>query len=83
MLEIRERFYDGWQLTEHVPAWLARDVRLFAGGGLAILQRIAQKEGDVWTQRIEVRRSDKIQLLLRALLSKRPPRRFVAHAVKR
>ncbi len=77
MLEIRERFYDGWQLTEHVPAWLARDVRLFAGGGLAILQRIAHKKGDVWSERIEIRKGDKIRLFLRAILSKRPPKRFV------
>jgi squalene synthase HpnC len=74
MLEIRERLYDGWQLTEHVPAWLARDVRLFASGGLAILQKIAARQGDVWSQRIEVGRWDKIQWFARALISRRPPR---------
>ena len=77
ILEIRERFYDGWQLSEHVPAWLARDVRLFASGGLAILDRIAQHQGDVWSRRIEVRRRDKQRLFLRAIVRKHPPRRFL------
>lgn len=76
LLEIRERFYDGWQLSDHAPAWLARDVRLFASGGLAILDRIAQQQGDVWSRRIEVRRRDKLRLFLRAIVSKHPPRRF-------
>ena len=76
LIEIREPFYDGWQLTEHVPAWLARDIRLFAGGGLAILSRIHTCQGDVWSQRIEVRRRDKLFLFLRAILSKQPPRRY-------
>ncbi len=75
VLEIRERFYEGWQLTEHVPAWLARDVRLFAGGGLAIFNRIAEQRGDVWSRRIEVRKRDKFFLLLRTLVSKHAPRR--------
>ncbi len=74
MLEIRERFYIGWQLSDHVPAWLARDVRLFAGGGLAILDRIGKRNGDVWSRRIEVSKRDKMLLLLRALISKRIPR---------
>jgi squalene synthase HpnC len=73
-LDIRERFYDGWQLTDHVPAWLARDIRLFASGGLAILHRIAQRQGDVWSKRIEVSRQDKLRLFLRAVFSKRLPR---------
>ncbi len=75
MLEIREQFYDGWQLAEHVPSWLARDVRLFASGGLAILDRIGRCHGDVWSQRVEVSRRDKLRLVLRSLFIKSPPRR--------
>ncbi|MDZ4849010.1 MAG: squalene synthase HpnC [Pirellulaceae bacterium] len=76
LIEIRERFYDGWELTNHVPAWLARDVRLFAGGGLAILDRIRQKHGDVWSQRVAFSRKDKFSIFLRAFIFKAPPRRY-------
>ena len=65
----------GWPLTERVPSWLARDVRLFASGGLMILAKIAAVHGDVWTKRPEVGKWFKLHLLLRALLTSKTPRR--------
>lgn len=47
-----------------LPAWLARDVRMFALGGLAILKAIRQRRHDVWTARPVVRRSRQMRLLL-------------------
>jgi squalene synthase HpnC len=68
-------FDQGWQLSEHVPAWLARDIRLFAGGGMRILHKILTRGGDVWSGRIRVNRFDKLSLLLRACLFRGPPKR--------
>ncbi len=39
--ESRLHFLRGWSLWENVPKWLARDIHLFAGGGLAICDAIA------------------------------------------
>ncbi len=72
---IAEYFHRGWELTRHVPSWLARDVRLFAGGGLKVLDKIAEADGDVWTKRLEVGKFDKLCLMLRACMTSRPPRR--------
>lgn len=73
--DISDYFHQGWELTRHVPTWLARDVRLFIGGGLTVLDKIAQARGDVWTKRLEVGKWDKLYLLIRACLTGRPPRR--------
>jgi len=76
--EIREGFYSGWQLTNHVPGWLSRDVRLFAGGGLAITDAIVKREGDVWSQRIQLSKPTKFWLLTRAMITRLPPRRLTS-----
>lgn len=72
--EIRLGFASGWELTNHVPGWLSRDIRLFASGGLAIADLIVAKSGDVWSQRIEVSKPSKIWLLVRAMMTRKPPR---------
>jgi squalene synthase HpnC len=72
--DLRLGFTSGWELTNHVPGWLSRDIRLFASGGLAIADAITAKSGDVWSQRIEVSKSSKVWLLLRAMMTRKPPR---------
>ena len=72
--EIREGFYSGWQLTNHVPGWLSRDVCLFAGGGLAVADAIVARGGDVWSQRIHVSKPTKFWLLTRAMITRLPPK---------
>jgi phytoene/squalene synthetase len=74
--EIRRGFLAGWELTNHVPPWLSRDIRLFASGGLAIADAIVAKSGDVWSQRIEVSKLTKFWLLVRAMLTRKPPLSF-------
>jgi squalene synthase HpnC len=53
----------GLPLAERVPSWLAVDVRLFAGGGLTILDEIARANFDVWTARPTVSKWQKLRLL--------------------
>jgi len=72
--EIRTGFYSGWELTNHVPSWLSRDICLFAGGGLAIADAIAAKSGDVWSERVEVSKWSKLRILARAMITRRPPK---------
>jgi squalene synthase HpnC len=70
---------DGLSLSQHGPRWLARDVQLFARGGLTILENIARSGFNVWGQPIEVTRKQKFALLIRAILqprSKRLPTRL-------
>lgn len=55
----------GLALARLVEPSLAREVRLFAHGGLAILDRIAAADYDVWSQRPRLSRWDKARLLLR------------------
>jgi squalene synthase HpnC len=63
----------GWPLQTQVPAWLARGVRVFVGGGLAILENIAQQGFDVWTHRPVVSRLQKLRILVRACFLGRIP----------
>lgn len=70
---IAPHFYRGWSLTELVPRWLARDIVLFASGGTALLEKIVRLGGDVWTERPTVSKLDKLRLLARSLLTRRPP----------
>lgn len=72
----QEFFFRGWPLAEHVPGWLARDIRLFVGGGMSILHTIRRNNFDVWTRRLEVTKPAKLLLLMKALLSKKPPARI-------
>lgn len=62
---------DGLPLVKHVPRWLARDIQLFARGGLTVLDNISKLGFDVWTQPIEVTRKQKVRLLLQAILRPR------------
>lgn len=57
----------GQALCVRVPRWLARDIRLFRGGGLAILQQIEAQDYDVWTRRPRVSKFQKLRLLLSSL----------------
>ncbi len=70
----RQYFLRGWQLWKSVPKWLARDIHLFAGGGLAICDAIAEQQFDVWTCRPTVNKATKLKLLLRACVSHRLPK---------
>ncbi len=74
--DIADYFDRGWPLAERVPNWLARDVRLFASGGLKILTEIAAVHGDVWTKRPEVGKWSQLKMLLRVFLTSKPPRRM-------
>lgn len=41
----------GTPLLDSVPQWLQRDLAMFQAGGLAVLQKIAGQQFDVWTAR--------------------------------
>jgi squalene synthase HpnC len=69
----RELFRQGRPLIDRLPRALAVDVDLFSRGGQAILDRIEARGFDVLTSRPEVGKLAKLQLLARALLSRRPP----------
>lgn len=70
---IRPGFLAGWSLGADVPRWLGRNVRLFASGGLAVCEAIAAQEYDVWTARPVVSQRQKVRLLLRNVVTSRPP----------
>ncbi|MFO0817697.1 MAG: squalene synthase HpnC [Pirellulales bacterium] len=60
---------EGRPLLDEVPRWLRRDLRLFLEGGHAILQVIARRGYDVWSERPRVGRLTKLKLVARALLA--------------
>ncbi len=60
----RCHFALGAPLSEFVPNWLRRDVRLFVEGGKAILNRIEASGFDVWSSRVKVSKGTKLRLLL-------------------
>ncbi|MEM6777919.1 MAG: squalene synthase HpnC [Planctomycetota bacterium] len=64
--QTRSRFHQGIALADHVPAWLASDIRLFVHGGLATLDAIAATDFDVLARRVEVRRRTQIRLMIAA-----------------
>ena len=64
----RTQLIRGLPLVQLTPRWLARDIQLFARGGLAILNNIASSNFDVWDQHIEVSKNQKLKLLLRSIL---------------
>jgi squalene synthase HpnC len=41
----------GTPLLDRVPQWLQRDLAMFQAGGLAVLDKIAGQQFDVWTER--------------------------------
>ena len=71
----RDLLHAGRALLPHLPRNLAVDVDLFGRGGLAILDRIAAQEYDVWRSRPEVGKAAKFGLLTRALWTHLWPQR--------
>jgi phytoene synthase len=63
----RALFQRGLALADLVAGRLAREVRLFARGGLAILDRIEAIDHDVFTRRPALTRGDLARLVLRGL----------------
>ncbi len=63
----RELFRAGLALTHLVGGRLRREVRLFAGGGLAILRRIEAADYDVFARRPTLGRAQLARLVLREL----------------
>ncbi|KAA5544508.1 squalene synthase HpnC [Roseiconus nitratireducens] len=59
-------FHRGLPLAEHVPRWLAGDIRLFAHGGLATLQAIRKIDFDVLRVRPKVTKMVQLKLMTRA-----------------
>jgi phytoene synthase len=64
----------GLELAAHVDRRLAREVCLFAWGGLAILRAIETIEYDVFTRRPTLSKQAKVELVVRALVTPRPRR---------
>jgi phytoene synthase len=64
----RELFARGLSLAGMVHGRLAREVRLFARGGLTILRRIAAADYDVFAHRPTLTRGDLARLVLRGLV---------------
>ena len=64
----RTQLVRGLPLVQLTPRWLARDIQLFARGGLAILNNIARSNFNVWDQPIEVAKNQKLKLLLHSIL---------------
>jgi phytoene synthase len=63
----RERFASGLALADLVDGRLRREVRLFAHGGLAILDRIAADDYEVLTRRPTLGRADFARLVWKEL----------------
>jgi len=63
-------FRRGLPLAEEVPAWLAKDIRLFAHGGLATLAAIRRIDFDVLRKRPKVTKLAQMRLMLRACLGR-------------
>lgn len=59
----------GRPLATFVPKWLQRDVLLFLGGGLQILDNVERQHYDVWSHRIEVTKLQKVRLVAKQFLS--------------
>ena len=65
----RARFARGIELADTVSGRLRREVRLFARGGLAILDRIDAVDYDVFTRRPTLGKRDLARLVLRSLIA--------------
>jgi squalene synthase HpnC len=70
----REFLEAGRLLVELAPRTLRGEVFLFLGGGLAILEEIERREGDVWSQRPKVSKRRQLALVARAWWRGRGPR---------
>lgn len=60
----------GWPLVDDLPPKVRSIVRLFAEGGMAILEAIRARHYDVWTARPRVGRGTQLRLLVRAWLGR-------------
>jgi len=69
---------DGLLLAERVDGRLSREVRLFAWGGLAVLDGIARRDFDVFGGRPTVSAATKARLVARAFFGRGAPRRGAA-----
>jgi phytoene synthase len=65
----RTLFRRGLALAELLSGRLAREVRVFAGGGLAILDRLDAVEYDVFTRRPTLSRAALARVVLRGMLA--------------
>jgi squalene synthase HpnC len=63
----REMFARGLVLADLVSRRLAREVRMFAGGGLGILDRIERVDHDVFARRPTLSRGDLVRIVVRGL----------------
>jgi len=63
-------FRRGLPLVDHVPDWLAGDIKLFAHGGLATLDSIRKIEFDVLRVRPKVGKFQQMSLVARAIVGK-------------
>lgn len=68
----RDLLLSGQRLARRVDGRLAREVRLFAAGGLAILRKIEQADYDVATQRPILTRRERGRLVLDVLRGVHP-----------
>ena len=68
----RELLTAGLALADHVDRRLAREVRMFASGGLAILDAIESQAFDVFTSRPTLSRAQLTRLVLRGLVGWTP-----------
>lgn len=68
--EAEGHFRRGLPLADHVPKWLAGDIRLFAHGGLATLDAIRRIDFDVLRVRPTVGKIRQMNLVARAILGK-------------
>ncbi len=64
---------EGLPLVNHVPTWLAKDLRLFVHGGLATVHAIRQCDYDVLKRRPEVSRWTQARLLMAAYFNRLTP----------
>ncbi|MEO8605389.1 MAG: presqualene diphosphate synthase HpnD [bacterium] len=76
----RQMLIEGLPLADGIAPQLAREVRLFAWGGLTILARIEAQDCDVFRHRPTVSRAQQVHLVLRALLCTAPPARLLRAA---
>jgi len=63
-------FTRGLPLVDHVPHWLARDLRLFIAGGQEVLTAIERQQYDVWSRRPVVSKRKQVGFVLRVALGK-------------
>jgi squalene synthase HpnC len=74
----RQLLEAGRPLTARMPRELQIDVQMFLAGGLAILDEIERRDGDVWSSRPKVSTGRQLALLARAWWQTRGSRREAA-----